>query len=309
MRRPNTKTAVGLLLAFLLCVTAALPACAQTAFKNPFADRDKSDDGTYLNITGYKPLNQIKEILDQNPGLKKVDMFDTPVGRRSIEELEARYPGIEFGWTIKFGEHKVRTDATAFSTLHMSGAETHGTEDIALLRYCKKLKALDFGHNGCADLSFLKDLKDLRVLIIACNRVKDISPLAGLKNLEYLEMFSNHISDLTPLKGLTHLMDLNIGYNDIQDYSPLYEMPWLKRLWLYNSNNYNVNDPVPGKVIDRLKASLPNTEIDYRSNPTAGTWRKHPHFDVIHAMFRSPDGYAPFADSFKDDAFNEAGAP
>ena len=297
MRSRIAKSAVSVFLAFLLCFSAALPGFAHHTMKLPFVS--SSANQTYLNITGRKSLKEIKKILDEHPGLKKVDMFDTPVNRESIGELETRYPGIEFGWTINFGEHTVRTDATAFSTLHRSKSHTHGTEDISLLRYCKKLKALDFGHNSCDDLSFLKDLKDLRVLIIACNRITDISPVAGLKKLEYFEMFSNHVQDLTPLKGLTHLMDLNIGFNNINDYSPLYEMPWLKRLWLYNSNNYNKNDPVPQDVINKLKSSLPNTEIDYVNNPTAGTWRLHPHYKVIHAMFRSPDGYVPFDDSFR----------
>ncbi len=254
---------------------------------------------TYLDLgTKNRKLSEVMKLLDQYPNLQKVDMFGTPVGYKNVEQLEQRYPGVEFGWTLRIGDHLVRTDVTAFSTLHLSGSQTHGQKEIALLRYCKNLRALDFGHNGCNDLNFLKDLKELRVLIIAINRITDISPLAGLTHLEYLEMFSNHVTDLSPLKGLTHLMDLNIAYNDIADYSPLYEMPWLKRLWLYNSTNRNRKTPVPQEVIDTLLEKLPDTEIDYKHNPTAGTWREHPHFEVIHAMFRSPDGYVPFEDSF-----------
>ncbi len=256
---------------------------------------------TYLDLgEKYMKLSAVEKILDGYPNLKKVDMFATPVGYKAVEELEQRYPGVEFGWTLQIGDHKVRTDATAFSTLHLSGSSTHGQKEISLFRYCKKLKALDFGHNGCNDLSFLSELTDLRVLIVAINRITDISPLANLTKLEYLEMFSNHITDISPLKGLTHLMDLNISFNDIQDYSPLYEMPWLKRLWLYNSTDRNKRTPVPQEVIDTLLEKLPDTEIDYKHNPTAGTWREHPHFDVIHAMFRA-DGYVPFEDSWPED--------
>ncbi len=257
---------------------------------------------TYLDLgTKFQKLSAVEKILDQYPNLQKVDMFGTPVNYKGVEELEARYPGVEFGWTLRIGDHEVRTDATAFSTLHLSGSETHGQKEISLFRYCKQLRALDFGHNGCNDLSFLSGLTELRVLIIAINRVTDISPLASLTKLEYLEMFSNHITDLSPLRGLTHLLDLNIAYNDIQDYSPLYEMPWLKRLWLFNSTNRNQKTPVAQEVIDTLLEKLPNTEIDYRHNPTAGTWREHPHFDVIHAMFRSEEGYVPFEDSWPEE--------
>ncbi len=256
---------------------------------------------TYMDLgTKYLKLSQVKKILDQYPNLEKVDMFGTPVNYKAVAELEERYPRITFGWTLKIGDHEVRTDATAFSTLHLSGSATHGQKEISLLRYCTQLKALDFGHNGCNDLEFLSGLTELRVLIIAINRVTDISPLANLTKLEYLEMFSNHITDLSPLSGLTHLMDLNISFNDIKDYTPLYEMTWLKRLWLYNSYNRNKREPVPQEVIDTLLEKLPDTEIDYIHNPTAGTWRTHPHFDVIHAMFRSPDGYEPFEDSWPE---------
>ena len=142
--------------------------------------------------TGYTDLNVIIKTLEKYPNLEKVDMFGTPVWRGNIEDLTARFPQIEFGWTIRFGDgHSVRTDATAFSTLHFSDSTVHYTNDISLLRYCKKLKALDFGHNAVDDISWLRDLPDLRVLIIAINRIKDISPRADLKNLEDLEIFNN----------------------------------------------------------------------------------------------------------------------
>ena len=286
------------ILCLLMTVMLLIPALAagEDVPENP-------EDVTYLDL-GDKPmkLDKVMAILDGYPNLKKVDMFGTPVGLKAINQLVERYPGVEFGWTIKFGDdHRVRTDATAFSTLHLSGSKTHSTEEISLLRYCKKLRALDFGHNGCKDISWLSELPELRVMIIAINRVEDISVLAELHNLEYLEIFNNHITDISPLKGLTHLMDLNISYNNIEDLSPLYEMHWLKRLWLYRAKNRNGNNPVTDEEMAALRAALPDCEIDAHSMPTAGTWRKHPHFDVIHAMFRSPDGYAPFEDSWPAD--------
>ena len=255
---------------------------------------------TYLDFgTGYTDLNVIIKTLEKYPNLEKVDMFGTPVWGGHIEDLTARFPQIEFGWTIRFGDgHSVRTDATAFSTLHFSDSTVHYTKDISLLRYCKKLKALDFGHNAVDDISWLRDLPDLRVLIIAINRIKDISPLADLKNLEYLEIFNNYITDLSPLAGLTHLMDLNLSYNLVQDYSPLYGMTSLKRLWLYNSVDRR-RTPVPPGVLEILGEKLPDCQIDATSEPTLGGWREHPHYDVIHAMFKTPD-YQPFEDSWPD---------
>ncbi len=282
----------------VLALLAGLLLLAAGAAEEPSPDPASV---TVLDLgPGYRKLSAVMEILDGYPNLRHVDMFGTPVGVRQVEQLEERYPDIEFGWTLKIGDHQIRTDATAFSTLHLSGSATHTTKELSLFRYCTRLKALDFGHNGCDDISFLSGLTELRVLIIAVNRIRDISPLASLKNLEYLEMFTNHVTDLSPLEGLTHLMDLNIAFNDIEDYSPLYRMPWLRRLWMYNSRNRKTREPVPQEVIDTLRERLPDTEINYQSMPTAGTWREHPHFDVIHAMFRSPEGYIPFDDSWPE---------
>lgn len=259
---------------------------------------------TYLNLDEQRlNYNMVKSILAKYPNLKKVDMFNVQLYRNQVEELASLYPEIEFGWTMKIGkDHTVRTDATAFSTMHFSNSQPHSTADIAVLRFCKNLKALDIGHNSVNDISWLTELPDLRFLIIAINKVTDITPLASLTKLEYLEMFNNNISDLTPLTGLTHLMDLNIGYNLITDYTPLYEMTWLKRLWLGKA--YKKKNDIPADVIEMLKEKLPNTQLDWKSNPTMGGWRDHPHHDVIDEMFdyyhQDRMHYVPFSDSFPD---------
>lgn len=289
----------------LLALILLIPACAA-------AEKEEETDYasvTYLDLgERQQAYGKIKEILAKYPNLQKVDMFGTPINGRQAEELKNLYPRIEFGWTLKIGEshnHLVRTDATAFSTLHKSGEKTHGTRDMSVLRYCKKLKALDFGHNGVDDISWLSELTDLRVLIIAINRVTDITPLASLTKLEYLEMFNNRITDISPLKGLTHLMDLNMGFNKIQDFSPLYEMKGLKRLWIHKAENRNgQGNGISQAIVDTLKEKLPDCHINYTSMPSLGGWREHPHFDVIHEMFRIP-AYLPFEDSFEDDGVDQ----
>lgn len=286
----------------IICALMAAMLLGILGFAAAAAEEDY-DAVTYLDLGGQK-LNYktVKGMLAQYPNLQKVDMFDTTISPSQADELTAMYPNVEFGWTIKFcKDHVVRTDATAFSTLHFSGDPGHSTKDISVLRYCKKLKALDFGHNHVDDISWLTELPDLRFLIIAINRITDITPLASLTKLEYLEMFNNKITDLTPLKGLTHLMDLNLGYNNITDFSPLYEMPWLKRLWI--GNGYSHKGDVPANIVEMLKEKLPDCEINSKSKPTLGGWREHPHHDVIKEMFDKKKGmkYIPFSDSFPDD--------
>ncbi len=284
----------------IACALLSLMFLASVQIRAEAETEDKT--AAYLNLEGQRlKYKDVKNKLAGHTGMKKVDMFDIPVDRTQAEELETLYPDVEFGWTLKIGrDHLVRTDATAFSTLHWSNSPTHTTEDMKVLRYCKQLRALDFGHNGVDDISWLAELTDLRILIIAVNRVTDLSPLASLTKLEYLELFNNRITDLTPLKGLTHLMDLNISYNSISDYSPLYEMTWLKRLWIANSSTDRSR--VPEEIVETLKKRLPACQIDWLSKPTLGGWREHPHHDVITKIFNKKRGmeYIPFSDSWPD---------
>lgn len=237
----------------------------------------------------YHVENAVK-LLDQLPNLKKADLYAERFKRSEIEMLFERYPQVEFGLTLTISDHTVRTDATAFSTLHGSSPDpSHRSRDFEILKYCKNLVALDIGHNSVDDLNFLKELPHLKLLIVAVNRVSDLTPLADLKELEYLELFTNRIADLTPLVGLTNLRDLNLKHNPVKDMSPLFEMTWLERLWV--GQEYRT----PAGQLEELRAALPNCEIDWENNPTAGTWREHPHYDTIYKVFNT-GVYEPFAD-------------
>lgn len=73
-------------------------------------------------VTDYDALCRF---LDELPDVRKVDMFATKISRKDIEMLATRYPQVKFGWTMRVGDHLVRTDATAFSTLHNNQSATH----------------------------------------------------------------------------------------------------------------------------------------------------------------------------------------
>ena len=286
-------TALLILAAVTMCLCPAF--AEDVTFGAITVDKDAEyvDLGKY--VIGMNEFDSFYAFLDRLPRLKKVDMFATVVWANRIGEMAERYPDVEFGWTMGIMEHRIRTDQTAFSTLHSSHTPTHSERDFAILKYCKNLLALDIGHNSVKDLSFLYDLPKLRVLIIGRNPdITDITPIGSLKDLEYLEMFSLMVSDISPLSGLEHLIDLDIAYNMIGDYSPLYGMTQLKRLWLYNSNNYNDEIPVPYEVVNELRERLPDCEIDAENHPTGGTWRKHERYSVIKKMFYSGE-YIPFA--------------
>ena len=251
---------------------------------------DTEDTAIDFGNVRVTDAQELVELLDQMPNLTQVDMYASSLKRTATDMLFDRYPNITFGWTFWVGDHKLRTDQTAFSTLHGRDPEpAHMSRDFEKLRYCKNLQALDIGHNWVDDLEFLRDLPQLKVLILACNDIVDITPIADLKDLEYLELFTNDITDISPLTELTKLRDLNIKNNPIKDFSVLEKMTWLERLWL--GMNVTISDEQKAAI----EAALPSCEIDWDNNPTEGTWRKHPHYFVIYDMFRSPD-YVPFDD-------------
>ncbi len=248
-------------------------------------------------------MKELTVFLDQFPNLTRVDMFGTKVNKEDIELLVSRYPNIKFGWTIHiFGKkkgHDVRTDQTAFSTLH-GDCYSHSSEQLEVLKYCTELRALDLGHNLVRDLSFLSGLTKLRVLILACNDVSDLTPLSNMTEMEYLELFSNRITDITPLLNMPRLVDLNLIYNKLPNIEVLKQMPQLRRLWVAHCVK-----GLQGKKLQELQSALPNTQIIAVGDPTQNGWRKHPHYDTIYRMFNETKTYEPFEDMPwpEDDAY------
>ena len=59
------------------------------------------------------------------PCLRKVDLFATKANVFRVEKLHEKFPSVEFGMTMCFENHVLRTDATAFSTLHTSHSVRH----------------------------------------------------------------------------------------------------------------------------------------------------------------------------------------
>jgi len=279
---------IGAVLVFLLLCMAAWGACGETVTACGITVdlmAEEIDFGS-VKVTDVDALTQL---LDRMPNLRRADMYESSLKRAQMDMLFTRYPQITFGWTYKVGDHIVRTDMEAFSTLHgRSPDPIHSEKDFEWLKFCKNLKAIDVGHNWVEDLEWVRHFPQLRVLIIGVNHVSDITPLADLTQLEYLEMFTNVVTDLTPLTGLKNLRDLNIKNNPIRDISPLYEMTWLERLWLRRNEKR-----VSQQELDRLFESLPDCEFDVVNHPTGGTWREHPRYFVIYEMFHGTR-YIPF---------------
>ena len=284
----------------IVCISAA---GAEVSYMGKTFD----ENAEYIDLgdTVVGDWNAFADMIAQMPNLKRVDMWETKIGKGNCDILAERFPNIKWGWTLvipgKDHTHLVRTDQTSFSTLHNRNTAKHTSEELSVLKYCWHLFALDIGHNGVTDISFLENMTHMRTLIIALNNITDVSVLAKLPNLEYVEMFNNKITDVTPVLGLEHLLDLNLGYNKIGNLSELKSMTWLKRLWMYRAQNW---DPYPTSFEKDFKAALPTTHIDFRHDPTNGGWRdKDPHYQVIINCFgkdhlHPSSTYYPFEDSY-----------
>ncbi|MCR4887526.1 MAG: leucine-rich repeat domain-containing protein [Clostridiales bacterium] len=286
------KTALLLLLLVLLTGAAQAESAMRSVGGLSFPADATAVDLEDLELS----MDELTAFLDGFSNLERVDMFGTKVTKKEIEMLVARYPNVKFGWTIHiFGKgrgHDVRTDQTAFSTLHGDCYE-HTSQQMEVLRYCTELRALDLGHNLLRDISFLKDLTKLRVLILGANEITDISPLAGMQDLEYLELFSNHVSDLSPLLNMPRLMDLNIVYNRVPDMEILMQLKGLRRLWTGHCIKGLTGS---GPMVEQLRQALPDTLVVAEGEPTQNGWRDDPHYDVIQEMFQK-GVYIPFAES------------
>ena len=233
-------------------------------------------------------VQTVCDYLSAHPDVRYADMYESELTREEMALLAEQFPNVNFGWTLHIGDHTLRTDATAFSTLHNNKSKTHTSEDFDVLRYCYNLLALDLGHNDIDDISFLSELPQLRVLILGRNRIEDISVLAQLTQLEYAELFSNRIRDVSALSELTGLLDLNLTNNPVQSLAPLHGMTALERLWC------GMNDNLTRFGILTMRDSVPGIEIDSESHPTGGTWRTHARYEVIRTMFGSGE-YIPFS--------------
>ena len=246
-----------------------------------------------IQVTDAKAL---AEVLDRLPDLKEVRLFDSPMATDDMGWLFDRYyPDVFFGFTIQIGPHIIRTDQTAFSTLHHSGEtkedKRHTSEELFPIRMCTRLKALDLGHNYLTDLNFLNWLPDIEVLIISPNYgLEDISPVANLKNLVYIECFNTPIKDVEVFRGLTRLQDVNLTMNrQIRDITPMYDLPNLKRFWWGGLM-------IPQAQRKEMRARHPDCKfVDAGSDPTSKGWRNGSHFKELHSFFRT-GVYIPFSE-------------
>ena len=223
--------------------------------------------------------------------LTHVTMFEQKISVKDMEGIMTDFPQITFDWSVAIGSYRIRTDATAFSTLKGRQEPRFTARDMEPLKYCTQLEAIDLGHNNVSDLSFLTQWPHLKILIIIDSQkpVTDLTPLAELNELEYVELFMQGITDLTPLANKPNLLDLNLCHNSVTDLTPLYSDTSLERLWI--SYNKGLSD----EQVAAFKEAVPGCQVEtveYQS--TGAGWREHERYFVMKDVFETRV-YRPFA--------------
>ena len=180
-------------------------------------------DTTELTVT---ELTGLEDAIRYLPEVNYIDLIESDATVEDLDRYDAIRPGIFYYWSFVqkdiHWETVVRTDIQAYSTLQINSAADGGGRTDAdmypMLKYCKKLKALDLGHNDLTDASIrlIGELTDLEVLILGDNpNLTDLSPLGNLTKLTFLEIFLNHdVKDFSFLYKLTNLDMLEACYCD-----------------------------------------------------------------------------------------------
>jgi len=242
-------------------------------------------DSETLDFRGYTvtDLTAFQQKLKLLMKLTYIDMCECGPTDEEMDAMRQAMPQIKFVWMLHIGKWNVRTDIKAFSMAQTG--EHEGVvytkpddkrrryryvtnEEIAKIRYCTEIEALDIGHSlVITDISFVKDLPTLRFLVIARTAVTDISAVSSLKNLIFFETFGCKLTDVSALYDLPQLEYYNCSANRITDIGPLLSLTNLKRLWIINCR-------FTDEQLQQLKFGLPNTIImAYGKHQTDNGWR------------------------------------
>lgn len=246
-------------------------------------------------------VEAVSEKVSLLPSLTKLVMCNCGLSDEQMEQLISAHPTVKFVWIVKVGGWELRTDIKAFSKGNrktfdggqfVKGRTNFESEDLAPLKYCTDLVALDLGHGSrITDLSVLQYLPKLRFLILAMNRITSIDDLKYCPELEYLEIFQNTIGDWSPLLSLPKLTHLNCSTNygkdadgkrAYPDYTVLKQMTQLERVWIIRCG-------LSETQLSDLKSALPSAVINSSgTHSTSNGWRDNELYREMQGLFNLP---------------------
>ena len=275
-----------------------LPACEDVEMEYVIRLYGKifTADMEQIDLSGVEieDTSELEAAVKLMKNLKKVVMCDCGVPNEEMAALNERCAPVRFVWTVYFSVYALRTDTTYFCASDLPDYNYLAPEltdaQIAPIKYCTDLVALDLGHMHFTDLSFLYNMPHLKYLILVEGWFHDITPIGSLEELEYLEIFKNKINDISPLLNCKKLKHLNMCYTYGFDPEPLREMKSLERLWY-------VGMMLKEPLRSQLPGELPNCycyfPYDDPQGSTGGGWRENEaYYEMrdVFGMYYQPGG-------------------
>lgn len=260
---------------------------------------DSDTESLDLRGVTISDLPALKQKLKLLTHLSYVDMCNCGPSDEEMAQLRSEFPRVKVVWMLHVGYWEIRTDIRAFSMAQYEehegvrftkiGEESRryrwvDDEQIAKLRYCTDIEALDIGHSDLiSDISFVRSLPKLRFLVISMTKVTDLSPVRTLKNMIFFEMFEMNLADISVLYDLPQLEYLNCSFTTLTDIKPLLSLTNLKRLWV-------INCEFSDEALHALKVGLPNTIVIANGKHSTDTgWRfDNPTYCEMQALFGLP---------------------
>lgn len=230
------------------------------------------------NIT-IASTDDVKAMMPYFYNLAQVDMVNCGISNEDMDALNRSYEDTKFVWTVQVSGVTLRTDIIYFMPYQY---DIKRLGDCYNLKYCTDMVILDVGHYYLGDFSFVEYMPKLEFLGLCQDPIYDVSAIANCTSLRVLEIFLTYVDDMWPLTNLTNLEDLNVSYmpkvyqkwafNGIGDITPLYQMTWLDRLWMANSQ-------LTAAEQDSLREALPGTTLlFYSDSSTNRGWRQSPNY-------------------------------
>ncbi len=266
--------------AALLRLSELRPDCA-VRWELPFQGGRIPSDTVSLTVTDMTGLEELLPLL---PALEEVDLLEAGASLEDLDRFWEIRPDVFFLARFSFHTRMIRTDITVYSSLQRVNFSRRSLEYYEpILKHCKKLRALDLGHNDIDDLTLIGELRDLEVLILADNTFTDASPLGNLTELTYLELFLNEeIEDFGFLRKLTKLQNLNCCYcKNLRDLDFLSYMPDFA-FGMFKETG------VSEEIVEAWSEWLPGVKLvwhDGSTESTSGAWRHGVRYNYIHTAF------------------------
>lgn len=238
-------------------------------------------------------LKGLEDAIRYLPALESVDLRETEATLSDLERLDAVRPGIFYRWNFTLDGRELSTDLEVFSTRRDGVRHRYTDEELyPLLKYCRRLKALDLSHNALHDISPIAEMTELEILNLSDNYITDATPLGALTKLSHLELQMNRgIRDFSFLPKLIALRELNVCYDPYCT-----NLDFLASMPDFAFGMFKFTD-VDSDDYTLWQEKRPDTILVYRSedfNSDGDGWHEYPRNHAIRSLFARWDQFTEY---------------